>query len=193
MTLGFFLIGLAALVLVLIYGPIFKVEVGYQFKRPQNQAVAAKSLAPVDSQFGLMIPKIGANAKVIANVDPYQSAAYQVALTKGVAHAKGTAFPGEPGNVFIFSHSSADFYQATRYNAIFYLLDKLAKGDDIYLFYQGEKFRYQVTEKKTVDPSEIKYLSSLGSEKTVTLMTCWPPGTNLKRLMVIGKIAPLLP
>ena len=52
-------------------------------------------------------------------------------MSEGVAQAKGTAVPGEEGNVFIFSHSGSDFYQADRFNAVFYLLDKLGKGDQI--------------------------------------------------------------
>lgn len=183
---GLTLILTSFLVLAFIYLPVFLVEVKYQVK--PSAVSQKKEITPVDDNFGIIIPKISANAKVIANVDPYNSIEYQRVLTKGVAHALGTVFPGQSGNVFIFSHSSADFFNATRYNSIFYLLNKLEKGDEIFLFYQKEKFKYQVIEKKTVESSEVKYLANAGDKKTVTLMTCWPPGTTLKRLIVIGEI-----
>lgn len=64
----------------------------------------------------------------------------------------------------------------------------MEKGDEILLYYNKEKFKYQVTDKKIVDASEVKYLTGTGDKKTITLMTCWPPGTTLKRLIVIGEI-----
>lgn len=146
-------------------------------------------MTPVDESFGIVIPKIRANAKVIADVDPNNSVEYQRALTKGVAQAKGTAHPGEEGNIFIFSHSGVDFYEANRYNAVFYLLNKLESGDDIFLFYEGKKVTYKVKEKKTVGAEEVQYMASKPGERIVTLMTCWPAGTDLKRLVVIAEQA----
>lgn len=131
-----------------------------------------------------MIPKIGANAAVVANVDPYDSRQYQIALTRGIAHARGTVFPGQPGNVFLFSHSSANIIDAGRYNSVFFLLTKLEKDDEIILYYKGEKFRYAVTEKGIVEANAVSYLSPTSEGKTLTLMTCWPPGTTLKRLII---------
>ncbi len=186
--LGFLAIIISGLIFILTFYPLLRVELTYDLKIISKPLT--KPMEPVDTDFGILIPKISANAKVISDVDPYNSQAYQLALTKGVAQAKGTVFPGELGNLFIFSHSSVNFYEAVRFNSIFYLLDKLEKGDEIDLYYKKEKFKYLVTEKKLVDPSEVKYLSGAGTKKTVTLMTCWPPGTTFKRLIVIGQISP---
>ena len=185
------------LIFILTFWPVFKAEIGFMFNRFPGATVEAKNdqdagrrgiIFPVDEEFGIVIPKIGANSKVMANIDLYNEYEYQQALTKGVAHAKGTSLPGETGNVFIFSHSSTNFYEASRYNSVFYLLSKLEKGDDTYLFYKGQKYKYKVTDKLTVDPSDLSFLTKKTSDKTLTLMTCWPPGTALKRLMVIGKM-----
>lgn len=172
----------AAAIIVWTYLPIAKEEVVYQTKkvRPTNQEVQ-----PIDSEFGLVIPKIGANAKVIENVDPFNPKEYQLALSRGVAHAKGTALPGETGNIFLFSHSSADFGLATRFNSIFYLLGKLEEGDEADIFYKGKKYIYRLDKKLIVNPEEISYLNKNSATPTLTLMTCWPPGTSLKRLLAI--------
>ncbi len=187
--LGFLAIITSGIIFILTFYPLLRVELTYDLQTISKPLT--KPLEPVDTDFGIVIPKIAANAQVVPNIDPYDSGAYQLALTQGVAQAKGTVFPGQTGNLFIFSHSSVNFYEAVRFNSIFYLLDKLEKGDEIDLYYQKEKFKYVVTEKKLVDPSEVKYLSGASTKKTVTLMTCWPPGTTFKRLIVVGEISPL--
>lgn len=177
---------LAAIIFITVFYSVIRMEVGYQMN--QRQLGLKKEIIPLDKNFGIVIPRIAANAKIVPNVDPFNVKDYQIALTRGVAHAEGTAFPNGVGNVFLFSHSSVSFYEANRYNSIFYLLDKLAVGDEIDLYYLNSKFEYSVTEKKVVDAADMKYLGNFGQEKTVTLMTCWPPGTSFKRLMVIAKL-----
>jgi len=186
LAFGGAVLSIGLVLFLLIFYPVVKEEVKYQVVT-RNQAV--KDITPVDSQFGIVIPKIEANAKVVPNVNPFDPKDYQWQLTKGVAHARGTVFPGQVGNVFIFAHSAGDFLEANRFNAVFYLLYKLSKGDDIDLFYKGEKFKYKVTEIKYVEATNVSYLTGSGNEKTVTLMTCWPPGTTLKRLIVVAKIS----
>lgn len=176
--LGSLLVLFSVVILLTIYFPIARVEVAYQIQKnsPRPETV------PLDKDFGLVIKKINANAHVIANVDPFNPQDYQAALARGVAHAKGSALPGETGNVFLFSHSSADFGTATRYNSIFYLLDKLSVGDEVDLYYQGKLYVYQLTDKLLVGPEAVSYLEK-GNQNSLTLMTCWPPGTSLKRLI----------
>lgn len=139
---------------------------------------------PVDLNFSLIIPSLNINTRVVPHVDPHDPTAYQNALTQGVAHAAGTVTPDQLGNTFIFSHSSTNFYTATRYNSIFYLLHKLKPGDPIHLVYQHRLYSYQVTSVHQVEPNNIAYLQQTTPLQTLTLMTCWPPGTNLRRLIV---------
>ena len=184
---GLFLLS-ALSILAVTYLPLAKQEVVYELR--QNSSREEAEIIPVNTDFALVIKKIDANAAVIANVDPFNSVEYQVALSRGIAHAKGTALPDQPGNVFLFSHSSADFLTATRYNSIFYLLDKLVPGDQVELYYQGKKYTYDLTKKIIAQPNEINYLIGTGDKQTLTLMTCWPPGTSLKRLIWQAALAP---
>lgn len=183
-TLGavFSLAGLSIILFTFI--PVFYQEVRYEISRREP----AKPIEPVDEAFGIIIPKLGANARVIADVDPRNANEYQKALTLGVAHAKGTAYPGTKGNVFLFAHSSDNFYNATTYNAVFYLINKLETGDTIEMYFNKVKFIYTVTDKKLVSPKEIAYLEEDTNENTLMLMTCWPPGTTLQRLIVFAKL-----
>jgi LPXTG-site transpeptidase (sortase) family protein len=181
-SIGSLLIIVSLMLFVFIFFPVAKVEVNYALNKPKNLEIK-----PIDKEFGIVIPKIGANARIIAQVDPYNSNIYKVALTKGVAQAKGTALPTQTGNMFLFSHSSANLLEAKTYNSVFYLLSKLHKNDELFIFYQGTKYIYKVSDTKLVDAKDVFYLNPKSEVKTLTLMTCWPAGTTYKRLLVIAQ------
>lgn len=143
-------------------------------------------LSPVSAQFGIIIPKIGANAPIFPNVDAGNSEEYLNVLEKGVAHAAGTVFPGVAGNIYLFAHSTDAFWNVGRYNAIFYLLKELQNGDEVDLFYNGVRHVYRVVNQLIVDPSDVKYLTVASNHEQLTLQTCWPPGTTFKRLIVVA-------
>ena len=188
--IGSLLIALGIILLFLIYFPLLKQEIIYQgqqvFKN-KNQQETSKEIIPVDNNFGLVIPKIEVNAKVFANVDAQNPKEYLPILVKGVAQAKGSFLPGQEGNVFIFAHSSDNVFNAARYNAVFYLLNKMEKDDEIFIYYQQQKFSYQVLEKKILNPEKMSGFLKTLKGKTLVLQTCYPPGTTLKRLLLIAK------
>jgi LPXTG-site transpeptidase (sortase) family protein len=191
---------LSALSLIfIIYYPIIHQEVSYygrvlEIKVDPNSVkkdTLTEESIPIDPEFSIVIPKLNANSRVIINVDPNNSNEYQRVLTKGVAHAKGTPLPESSGNTFLFSHSSDNIFNATRYNSVFFLLDKLVIGDVFYIFRNGNKSTFEIVEKNIVSPDRIDYLENLkgyDDTKTVTLMTCWPAGTTYKRLVVVGSL-----
>ncbi len=168
--------------------PVQPVEEGPSFASviagPKDQ-----TLVPPDAEFSLVIPKIGASAKVFPNVDPTDEAAFLPLLTKGIAHAKGTVFPGVPGNTYLFAHSTDNWWNVGRYNAVFYLLKDLSPGDEIIVFFEGRRYNYVVTEKRTVPPTDVTALvDSHGGPEQLVLQTCWPPGTTWERLLVIARL-----
>ncbi len=195
--IGIVLIILAIGLLFFIFYPVLLEEAkyivsdrsqSYEYAITGSEITAQNSeITPINMDFGIIVPKINANAPVIANVDPYNSKEYQQKLTQGVAHAKGTSLPDINGNTFLFAHSSANFYEANRFNSVFYLLHRLEIGDQFFISHDGNLYEYIVDEVKTVAPESIDYLTGVSAEKTATLMTCWPPGTTLNRLVVVGK------
>ena len=199
--LGILLLTVGFVFLLITYFPLIKTYFNYWFfPAPQEAEVKVveeddeitqssdinedTDIVFVDKDFGLYIPKIKANAKVISNVDPYIEDEYIKALRTGVAHASGTSFPNQSGNVFLFAHSAVNFYEQNKYNVYFYLLNELEEGDDIYVSYKGVVYQYSVLETRIVDPEETKYLDEYMDEDTLTLMSCYPAGTNWKRIIV---------
>ena len=145
-------------------------------------------LVPKDTFFDIVIPKIGANAKVYPNISPNNEEEYLNVLQKGVAHAKGTVFPGMQGTTYLFAHSTDNWWNVGRYNAIFYLLKDVAVDDDIVVFFKDKRYNYKVGETKIVDGDDVSYLADAQSgPEQLVLQTCWPPGTTIKRLVVIAK------
>lgn len=146
-------------------------------------------LIPSDTNFSIVIPKIGASAKVFPNVDPGNRDEFLPILQQGIAHAKGTVFPGVPGNTYLFAHSTDNFWDVGRYNAVFYLLKDLTVGDEIVVFFEGKRYDYKVYDTKIVDDSDISYIvhsQDPNSPQRLILQTCWPPGTSWKRLIVFA-------
>lgn len=150
------------------------------------QAGQVQVLTPEDPNFDIIIPKFGANSRVIPNVDASNENEYLAALKTGVAHTLGTSFPGENGHIFLFAHSTDYFWNVGTYNAVFYLLYKLERGDEIDLFYKGQRYVYTVIGKQIVDPSQVEFLTRKSNMEFLTLQTCWPPGTTLQRLLVFA-------
>jgi LPXTG-site transpeptidase (sortase) family protein len=145
-------------------------------------------LVPKDSEFSIVIPKIGASSKVFADVDPADENQFLPILMKGVAHAQGSVFPGMKGNVYLFAHSTDNFWDVGRYNAVFYLLKDLKKGDEVVIFYKSVRHEYVVTDSKIMDPNQVFYLiKGQQNQEQLILQTCWPPGTTWQRLLIFAK------
>jgi len=150
-------------------------------KVPDNWLVASK-------EFSIFIPRLETSAKVFANVNPGNPEIYQEVLKNGVAHAAGSGLPGGSKPVYLFAHSTNAEWNVVRYNAVFFLLNKLEPGDLFHLVYNNQPYTYQVFDKKVVGAKDVSYLTDYhpGREEAI-LQTCWPPGTIFKRLLVVGK------
>jgi len=182
--IGLGLLLFSGFILYRLFNDPVKQELAYISRKNDK---ANNVLTPPNIDFALTIEKIGASSAIIQNVSPYDSKEYQLALRDGVAHAEGTKLPGQGGNIFLFAHSSADLLTAERYNSVFYLMHHLETGDVIRVWYQGKEYDYSVLDKQLVSPIDTKYLTTSITDETLTLMTCWPPGTTYKRLIVIAK------
>jgi sortase A len=196
--------------LVISFYPVLSVEAGYYFKQWTAQAdeygqtptVPAPSttfgtllaegptlpVAPVNTDFSVIIPKIDVNTPVVADVDPGDKKAYLEALNHGAAHARGTVKPGQVGNSYVFAHSTANPLNIEKYAAVFTLLNKLSIGDRITTFYQGKRYDYAIDQKYTVDFNDVSPLTATFDHPVLTLQTCDPPGTEFHRLILVAHL-----
>lgn len=133
-------------------------------------------------KFYVSIPKLEIE-KAVAKVDSLNFA-------ENLSHFPGTTLPGEVGNVFITGHSVLpQFADPKNYGAIFSKLPDLEVGDIVDVEFESNNYRYVVQYKKIVDPKDLSVLKPISKgAKNLTLMTCVPPGTSLKRMVVITSL-----
>ena len=141
-----------------------------------NESVGAESL--------IIIPKINVKVPVRYDVDTRSEEAIQAALENGAVHYSGTGMPGKIGNNVILGHSSNNFWNAGNFKTAFALLDRLEKDDTFEIHYQSKRYVYQVYEKVVIDPTDFSVIENTVKEPVVTLITCTPPGTSWKRLVI---------
>ncbi len=135
----------------------------------------------------MTIPEIGVNSEIVWAKDKNKEL-LQKELLNGIVHYPGTATPENYGNGIYIGHSSNFPWQKSKYNNVFALLGKLKHEDEIIISWKNKKHRYSVFEKKILAKNDEDYIFAEHSEKsTITLVTCWPPGTNLENLAVKAK------
>lgn len=106
-------------------------------------------------------------------------------LKKSLIQYPQTALPGQLGNTVVFGHSVLpQFFNPKSYLTIFATLYKLKQGDEILIDYDGVKYRYIVDEMFEVKPTDLSVLEQRYDQKNLSLITCSPPGTVLRRLVV---------
>jgi sortase A len=100
-----------------------------------------------------------------------------------------TAFPGQLGNSVVFGHSVLpQFFNPKSYLTIFSNLFKLKKDDKILIDYDNISYTYLVEDIFEVKPNDLSVLEQRYDNRYLTLITCSPPGTYLRRLIIKSKI-----
>jgi LPXTG-site transpeptidase (sortase) family protein len=138
---------------------------------------------PNISDNSMSIEVIGLKAPIAFRVENEENETSKQ-LKNGLIHLNGTSLPGENGNSFITGHSSNYPWVKSNYNSVFALLDNVVVGDLIQVKFLDRNYIYRVTEMFVVGPEESNVLKPYKDKPTLTLMTCTPIGTNLKRLIV---------
>lgn len=145
---------------------------------------AAPVLPPQPSRithYSLSIPKLG-----------IEKATVQIGgedLMESLIHYPGTALPGQYGNVVVFGHSVLpQFFNPKDYKAIFSTLPRLEEDDEIVVEFDGISYYYQVEKLVETSSEDVSVLSQNYDSQWLTLITCVPPGTYLKRLLVRAQL-----
>lgn len=157
--------------------------------QPENIIVDPDSSVPVGPDTKMVIPKINVDAPVVMNVGP-TNADQMKAMEDGIAHVRypgASSEPGQIGNSVFSGHSSSDWLDSGQYKFVFVQLERLAKGDVVYINYKSKQYTYKVYDTKVVAPSDTQALKYTGDDPIITLITCVPLGTAQNRLLVFAK------
>jgi len=145
-----------------------------------QQATSGKTQL-IDSTYTLSINTLGIDGALVKN-DHND-------LKQSLIHYPGTAMPGDLGNTVIFGHSVLpQFFNPENYISIFSTLHTLVEGDTIELVYDGATYTYQIYDMYEVMPDDLSPLAQSFDARRLTLITCTPPGTYLRRLIVRAEL-----
>lgn len=98
---------------------------------------------------------------------------------------QGTSMPGDLGNAVIFGHSTLpQLFNPKDYKTIFANAYKLKTGDEIYAKINNVTYSYKIFAVNVVDPSDTSAFIQDFDNSYITLVTCTPPGTVWKRLVI---------
>lgn len=156
---------------------------------PVNIIVDPTTSVAVSPEPKLIIPKINVEVPIEFNTTPDYDAQMK-AMENGVAWfgiPGANSKPGQVGNTVLSGHSSNDIIDGGSYKFIFARLDQLNNGDTIYINYEGKRYTYTITKKEVVLPTEVGKLVYETDKPMLTLITCTPLGTALKRLLVTAE------
>jgi sortase A len=110
-------------------------------------------------------------------------------LKKNPIQYPGTAIPGQFGNTVIFGHSTLpQLYHSSDPISIFTSLPQVKKGDEIIINYDGVTYRYVINHTAEVNPSQIEVLAQRYDKNELTLITCVPLGTYLRRFVARAEL-----
>ncbi len=121
----------------------------------------------------VVIPSIEVDALIVEG-DSWEQ------LKLGVGHHLNSANPGERGNLVLSAHNDI-------YGEIFRHLDDLELGDDVVVYADEQPYRYVVTAKQIVEPTEVSVLAPT-TKPVVTLISCYPYMVDTHRIVVIAEL-----
>lgn len=160
----------------------------FEYKELGTKNVLGTSTSTKDKQnipefYYISIPKLGIKDALV------ETNAKSLNPENALGHYTGSSLPGEVGNAFIYGHSVLPmFFNPKNYKTIFSTLHKLEIGDEIFVNYNNKNYTYKVERKRDLYPSDVYPLAEIKpaymNESTMVLMTCSPPGTKLKRLLI---------
>ncbi len=165
------------------------------FLTPVNAAVFTPTPKPPSQPpTRLVYPKLKINTAVVeVGYKPKsrggESTYEWESVNNAVGHHRGTANPGEHGNIVLSGHNNVG-------GDVFKSLGNARRGDEIFLYVHDRQFVYKVKTKRRVrfvGASEQEmaihdyYQRNTPDAETLTLISCWPYATYTHRIYVVAE------
>ena len=140
--------------------------------------VSAQGPAEIIEGNRVAIPKIGVLMPIVGGHNS------DYAWNMGAWIDPSTSTPDEGSNTALSAHR---FRYQPPHSRTFYLLDKLEEGDEVLVYWEGEKYIYRVNGSKVVTPYAAEVLEPT-HKSIVTLITCTPLFSTKNRLIVTAEL-----
>lgn len=143
----------------------------------------------------IIVPSLWLDVPIVTaehmDVTDFTKANFDDELNEWIVKYPTTPAPGEEGNTLLFGHTSYQVWKTNPYGTIFKDLPKLKDSTLIQILREGNLYEYKVVDLFIVNPKQVAnqymtYQNAGGSY--ITLMWCYPLGTDNKRIMVVAKL-----
>lgn len=147
-----------------------------------NSPIQEVQVASQMSYYFFSIPKIHVDTAVVSTID--------VDLSQHLVDFPGTAIPPSKGNAVIFGHSTLpQLFDPKNYKTILANAHTLIVGDEFLVTINNTLYRYRIEKISIVDPENLDpYMVQDTDDSYITLITCTPPGTVWKRLIIRARL-----
>jgi len=145
---------------------------------PRSAVEWRRSSKPGDAVARLRIPRLGLKGIIVNGTDPNS-------LKRGPGRYLGSAMPGEGELVYVAGHR-------TTYGAPFSRIDKLQKGDRVFVELPYATIEYAITGHRIVAATELSVLKSKGREE-LALQACHPRFFASQRYIAYAKLVDVSP
>lgn len=133
------------------------------------------------SSYSLSIPSIQIRNATVSTVD--------TDLGSHLVHFPDTALPPNKGNAVIFGHSTLpQLYNPADYKTIFANAHTLKTDDIIQVTLANTLYTYKIFSIMIVSAEDTSYLTQEQDTSYLTIVTCTPPGTTWKRLIIKARL-----
>jgi sortase A len=143
--------------------------------------IGEAQIATALSYYFISIPKINISNAVVSTVD--------TDLSSHLINFPGTSTPPDKGNSVIFGHSTLpQLFDPKNYKTIFANAHTLVVGDTILVHAKNLTYTYKIYNISIVDADDTSFLSQEDDDSYLTIVTCTPPGTLWKRLIIRARL-----
>ncbi len=140
-----------------------------------------QKVKPKIDTYTMSIPKLNIKDAVVS--------ATSNDLAKHLVNFGGTALPPDKGNAVVFGHSTLpQLFDPKNYKTIFATAYRLKVGDELFTNVSGVTYKYRIYNITVVNPDDTSVLEQDYSDSFLTLVTCTPPGTTWKRLIIKSRL-----
>lgn len=134
------------------------------------------------SNYYLSIPRLGIENAYVSTTDNN--------VNLHLIQFPGTPVPPNIGNAAIFGHSTLpQWFDPRNPKAIFATALNLKVGDTINITIGSKMYTYKIITMNIVAAEDTSYLAQDTDGSYLSIITCTPPGTTWKRLVIKAKLA----
>ena len=131
----------------------------------------------------IMIPEINITAPLVTAPPGTDAAKLKKMLDSGAVVYPDSASFGGVGQTIVLGHSAPPGWPEIKHDTIFSRIAELGFGSKIVAVYNDKTYTYSAVENRIIEKGgDIPKLA--GADNVLVLVTCWPPGRDLKRMVV---------